>query len=94
MRTLFMAGGYLFCLNIMVIEVPLITRTIGGISMYKKIEPPLHMIANFPRYYKVDMGANCTTISKDWLLELGYDEDWIKTGKRLKGEYVWTNKLG
>ena len=35
--------------------------------------------------YKVDTGANCTTISKDWLLELGYDEDWIKSGKRLEG---------
>ena len=35
--------------------------------------------------YKVDTGANCTTISKDWLLELGYDEEWIKTGRRLEG---------
>ena len=35
--------------------------------------------------YKVDTGANCTTISKDWLLELGYGENWIKTGKRLEG---------
>ena len=35
--------------------------------------------------YKVDSGANCTTISKDWILELGYDESWIKSGKRLEG---------
>ena len=35
--------------------------------------------------FKVDTGANCTTINKDWLLELGYDENWIKTGKRLEG---------
>ena len=40
----------------------------------------------FQRFYKVDTGANCTTISKDWLLELGYDEEWIKTGKRLEGD--------
>jgi len=36
--------------------------------------------------YKVDTGANCTTISKDWLLELGFDEEWIKTGKRLEDD--------
>ena len=36
--------------------------------------------------YKVDTGANCTTISKDWLLELGYGEDWIKMGRLLEGD--------
>ena len=36
--------------------------------------------------YKVDTGANCTTICKDWLLELGYDEEWIKSGKLLEGD--------
>ena len=40
----------------------------------------------FLRNYKVDSGANRTTISKDWLLELGYDEAWIKSGKRLEGD--------
>jgi len=35
--------------------------------------------------FKVDTGANCTTIGKDWLLLLGYDEEWIKTGRRLEG---------
>ena len=39
----------------------------------------------FSRDYKVDTGANCTTIGKDWLVELGYDENWIKSGKRLEG---------
>ena len=39
----------------------------------------------FSRGYKVDTGANCTTINKDWLFELGYEEDWIKSGKRLEG---------
>ncbi|MCL2225413.1 MAG: retropepsin-like domain-containing protein [Defluviitaleaceae bacterium] len=38
------------------------------------------------RDYKIDTGANCTTINKDWLLELGYDENWIKSGKRLDGD--------
>ena len=36
--------------------------------------------------YKADTGANCTTISKDWLLELGFDDEWIKTGSRLEGD--------
>ena len=36
-------------------------------------------------YCKVDSGANRTTISRNWLIQLGYDEDWIKTGKKLEG---------
>jgi len=36
--------------------------------------------------YKVDTGANCTTIGSDWLLECGYDEAWIKAGKLLEGD--------
>jgi len=35
--------------------------------------------------FKVDTGANCTTINKRWLQELGYDENWIKSGRRLEG---------
>jgi len=35
--------------------------------------------------YKVDTGANCTTIGVDWLLERGYDECWIKSGMLLTG---------
>jgi hypothetical protein len=38
-----------------------------------------------PVDYKVDTGANCTTIGSKRLLELGYDSDWIRTGKRLEG---------
>ena len=34
---------------------------------------------------KVDSGANRTTISSNWLMQLGYDENWIKSGKRLEG---------
>jgi hypothetical protein len=37
-------------------------------------------------YYKVDSGANCTTISHAELEKLGYDENWIKTGKLLEGD--------
>ena len=36
--------------------------------------------------YKVDSGANRTTISKDFLYDLKYTEDWIKTGKLLIGD--------
>jgi hypothetical protein len=36
--------------------------------------------------YKVDTGANCTTIGKKRLVELGYDENWIKSGKLLEGD--------
>jgi hypothetical protein len=35
--------------------------------------------------YKVDTGANCTTISSKQLYEFGYDKEWIKTGKLLEG---------
>jgi hypothetical protein len=38
------------------------------------------------REYKVDSGANCTTISYEVLSELGYDEDWIKSGTLLEGD--------
>ena len=36
--------------------------------------------------YKVDTGANVTTISRDWLNQLGYDDNWIKTGRLLVGD--------
>jgi len=35
--------------------------------------------------YKVDSGANCTTISHSELEKLGYDKNWIKAGKRMEG---------
>ena len=35
--------------------------------------------------FKVDTGANCTTISYKQLLKLGFDRDWINSGKLLKG---------
>jgi hypothetical protein len=36
--------------------------------------------------YKVDTGANCTTIGFKRLYELGYDAEWIKTGNLLEGD--------
>ena len=44
--------------------------------------------------YKVDSGANCTTISRDELLKLGYDENWIRKGKHLVGENAPTVASG
>ena len=35
--------------------------------------------------FKVDTGANCTTISSERLCELGFDFDWIKSGIPLEG---------
>ena len=37
--------------------------------------------------YKIDTGANCTTISRDWLNVLGYDDSWIiAKGKLMTGD--------
>ena len=36
--------------------------------------------------YKIDTGANCTTISHKQLLQLGFDHTWIKSGRALDGE--------
>ena len=35
--------------------------------------------------YKVDTGANRTTISKEALQGLGYNDDWVKAGRQLVG---------
>jgi hypothetical protein len=35
--------------------------------------------------YKVDSGANRTTISKKWMNDLGYDDAWIRSGRLLEG---------
>jgi hypothetical protein len=45
-----------------------------------------HMPTLFYSDYKVDSGANCTTVNHEFLFELGYDEDWIKTGKLFVGD--------
>ena len=40
-----------------------------------------------PLPYKIDTGANCTTISRDDLQSLGYDDNWIiSTGVLLVGD--------
>ena len=37
--------------------------------------------------YKIDSGANCTTISRDRLSSLGFDDNWIRsTGKLMIGD--------
>ena len=35
--------------------------------------------------YKVDTGANSTTISRKALQALGYDDNWVKVGRQLTG---------
>ena len=35
--------------------------------------------------YKVDTGANSTTISREALQSLGYEDTWVKAGKQLVG---------
>lgn len=37
-------------------------------------------------YYKIDTGANSTTISRSVLNEIGYDDDWIRSGRLLVGD--------
>ena len=44
--------------------------------------------------YKVDSGANCTTISSKRLFDLGYDEEWIRSGKLLTGSEAPTVASG
>ncbi|MCL2050138.1 MAG: hypothetical protein FWG91_00195 [Lachnospiraceae bacterium] len=44
--------------------------------------------------YKVDTGANRTTISKAILNNLGYDDDWIRQGGLLKGRERPTTATG
>jgi hypothetical protein len=35
-------------------------------------------------FFKVDSGANCTTISRRQLFDFGYDEKWIRNGRLLE----------
>jgi hypothetical protein len=56
----------------------------GFAFVYIDIKPNNSLTMERVRY-KVDTGANCTTISKKRLSELGYDENWIKSGALLKG---------
>ena len=56
-----------------------------GFALFRLYAKPRHTATMPYVFYKVDSGANCTTISRDWLSELGYDENWIKSGKLLSG---------
>ena len=42
-----------------------------------------NIMGSFP--HKIDTGAICTTISSAQLVDLGFDENWIKSGRRLEG---------
>ena len=44
---------------------------------------PLNSTTLRPVPFKIDTGANCSTISSDELAKYGYDEDWIRLGKPL-----------
>ena len=44
--------------------------------------------------FKVDTGANCTTISHVELAKLGYQESWIRSGKPLFGDAAPTVASG
>jgi len=46
---------------------------------------PNHSVTMKDVPYKVDSGANCTTISAKRLLDMGYDENWIRAGTPLVG---------
>jgi hypothetical protein len=66
-----------------VAEVRLDKDGFALIDVYIKYE---NKPAMSPVHFKVDSGANCTTISRSALATLGYDDDWIKVGKRLEGD--------
>ena len=55
---------------------------------------PNHLPEMVKVCYKVDTGANCTTISCTELEKLGYGNDWIKAGKLLQGEERPTTATG
>jgi hypothetical protein len=44
--------------------------------------------------YKIDTGANCTTINYESLFRLGFDENWIRGGTLLQGDYCPTTASG
>ena len=58
---------------------------LAGFAIIKIFIKPFNSntMENVP--YKVDSGANCTTISAKRLLDMGYDEDWIRAGTPLTG---------
>ena len=57
-----------------------------GFALLRLYIRPRNSFVMLPSVYKVDTGANCTTISSKFLFELGYDAEWIKSGKLLTGD--------
>jgi len=57
----------------------------SGFAYVQLYVKPINKTAMPCKDFKIDTGANRTTINKNWLIELGYDENWIKAGKRLEG---------
>jgi hypothetical protein len=58
----------------------------NGFAFIRVFVKPENETTMLPLSFKVDSGANCTTMSRDMLSMLGYDDDWIKAGKRLEGD--------
>ena len=56
-----------------------------GFAFIEVFIRPFSSLAVQPIEFKVDSGANRTTISSRFLFALGYDINWIKQGKRLEG---------
>jgi hypothetical protein len=52
-----------------------------GFAFLRMDIKPAHSPTMESVWYKVDTGANCTTISFQQLLKLGCDENWVKSGK-------------
>ena len=57
----------------------------GGFALVEISVKPNGSVAMEKITYKVDSGANCTTISAKRLNELGFDDNWIHSGKPLVG---------
>ena len=57
-----------------------------GFAMLPVYIKPKNIATMIPTDYKVDTGANCTTIGNKRLNELGYDNEWIKSRKLLEGD--------
>ena len=63
----------------------IVFNELGFAFLYVDIKPRhSQTMRSFP--YKIDTGANCTTISGKQLIALGFDADWIKSGKLLEGD--------
>ena len=57
-----------------------------GFTILRVYIRPRNSATMLPISYKVDTGANCTTMGSEFLSDLGYDKEWIKMGKLLVGD--------